>query len=101
MVLSRIQQMERMCYTVPFMPDKNPFCTVRLTMLFCRRNVSSLLARIRWNSLETTGVRAMGRKLLDWDGSPSLKIKMILAWDQDSGPLCEDSSILVKTVARK
>ena len=57
MMLSRIEQMEKMCSTVPFMPDKNPFCRVGLMVLFCRRNLSSLLARIRWNGLEIIGVR--------------------------------------------
>lgn len=101
MALSRIEQMAKMCSTVPFMPDRKPFCKDGLMMLFCRRNFSSLLARILWNSLETTGVRAMGRKLLGWEGLSPLGIKIISAWYHEGGPVCKVSRILVNTVAKK
>ena len=63
--LSKMQQIENMCSTVPLIPERNPFCTegsiMRLSVT--HRKCSSRLARILWNIFEITEVKAIGRKL--------------------------------------
>lgn len=70
-------------------------------MPFESRKTSRHFASILWNSLGITDDIAIGRKLLGWDGSPPLWMRVISAENQDVGPLWDIKRILENRVARK
>ena len=55
-----IEQIEKMCSTYPFIPDRIPFCILGFMMLLLRKKCSNILAEILWKSLEIADVRAIG-----------------------------------------
>jgi len=75
----------KICSIVPFIPVRNPFCKLASTRPLHHRNLSRQVAISLLKSFPMADVRAIGRKFSGLDGSPFLKMSLILAWHQSSG----------------
>ena len=56
----QFEQIEKMCSTVSFIPDRKLFWREGSTIAFSSRKHSRRFARILWKSLGKTEVRAIG-----------------------------------------
>ena len=91
-----------MCSTVPFTPDKNLNPSAKWINHFVAQE--QLFKSPGQDFVEKLGNnwgKGNWPKLTGCEASSPLGIKLISAWDHEGGPVCQDSSILVNTVARK